>query len=442
MRTSSSNSSRHQIVLSLTPSGADVLHLQRSLFGWKRIHQAHFDLPTGEVFFQALRQNLTTTISDWNIPPNVFAFWIITPDILGVISSSPGKTGLPSSSLPFPPSTVKTQVDNFGGEGSTSLLWIHNDWLSEIERISRDCRLLLVECFARSQIFQNFMSQASSSKIKILVEGNPDALCLHIFDDKGKILRSRILTSNNSLPLSSTLNAEISSIKHYGEENSKTPISLWTSEEIKIQLQDFASSNNWKFQKEFDNHLMSENLWRSGIEGIVLRPTHQHTVRTLLLAAGAIGAAGLLVLFGLMWHKGILTELASEQESELRKIAPSVKKAKDQKALTIRMADLVRAGEHLEKANQATDTFIQLLTIFPPSPATLLYFHASPQKIELAGGGSESDIRKIKENPILGYTSFVEMPAPEFLAAKTSEIHLRATSTTQMSQPSENSNKK
>ena len=429
-------------MLSLTPSGADVLHFQRSLFGWKRIHHAHFDLPTGEVFLQALRQNLTSTILEWSIPPNVFAYWIITPDILGVIASPPGKTGLPSYPLPFPPNTVKTQIDSFGGDGTTSLLWIHNDWLSEIERISRDCRILFVECFARSQIFQKFVSQANSSKIKILIEGNLDALCLHIFDDKGKILRSRILTNNDSLSLSSSVNAEISSLKHYGETDNKIPITIWATEEIKVLFHDFALSNNWKFQKEFDNYLMMENLWRSSIEGIVLRPTHQHTIRTLLLAAGATGAAGLIVLSGLIWHKGILTELASDQESELRKIAPNVKKAKDQKALTIRMADLVRAGDHLEKGNQATDTFIQLLTIFPPPPATLLYFHASPQKIELAGGGSESDIKKIKENPISGYTSFVDMPAPDFLAAKTPTIHLKATSATLTSQSSDNSNKK
>jgi hypothetical protein len=437
MRTTfKNNSSRHQIVVSLAPRSALAVHFHCGLLGWRRRHEVQFDLPNGDDFFLTLQRNLLENISSWKIPSNSSVAWILTPDILGIVSNplaSP-EMSLSAPPLPFAQNQVRTQIDNFNESGASSLLWIHNDWVAEIERISRECNLQLVECFARAQIFQKNIFEKKSSGLQILIESASNAHCLHIYGNDGKILRSRILEEFQDISLSSTIAAEISSIKHRNRTSAPTPISVYLADSEIGKLQNFSdykivNRTNWG-----SAYSILERFWRSDLEGIVIRPIHQRTIRGLLVFSGVLCAIGLVLLTALVWHDGKLREISDTQTADLRRMAPEVKKADAQRYIALKNFDFIKAAKQFEEEYNATETLSQVLAVFPSPPATITYFHASPQKLEIYGQGSEADVVKLKNSPISGYSEFTESPAPESSQEIHSGIHLQAKRSVSQSQ--------
>ena len=143
----------HQLVLSLTPESLHLLHLQRSALGWRRVHQEQRPLPAGDTFLAELQTQLQQCVQQWRLPPLTRAHWVLAGDILGL--TAPAQPGTPASALlPFAAADIRSQPDLFARSEHPALLWIHRDWLAEIERISEQCGLQLVELYARAQLLQ------------------------------------------------------------------------------------------------------------------------------------------------------------------------------------------------------------------------------------------------------------------------------------------------
>lgn len=417
---SPSASWRHQLVLSLSPHSLCILHFYRGLLGWKRAHELQVPMPEGDGFSSQLQQQLADCVTRWKIPPATRAHWVLAGDILGIVPPSTQGAGAPPS-LPFPASDTRTQVDAFGGADGASLMWMHKDWVTELERISSACRLDLVELYARAQLFQRLAARQPSS-LRVVVETDTSDQFLHVYAANGTMLRTRVLDAHDANEhLAQTLQVELAALGAPG-----SPAQLTTPKGYAAEAQTWADYQHHVLPPTSHSDLL-EKLWRSDLSGIIVRHTHDDMVQTLKWLSVGLGAAGLAGLALMVWHDGRLERQIEEGRDRVRKDLPKVEAAKLLKARTLRMADAVQAVATARENPSALGPYTQLVAYFPPPPATLLYFSADNGSVALVAKGNEGSVKWLQEKPLAGFGAWSnDFPVPDYLAASTPEIHMQA----------------
>ncbi len=421
---SPSASWRHQLVLSLSPHSLCILHFYRGLLGWKRAHEMQVPLPEGDGFSSQLQQQLADCVTRWKIPPATHAHWVLAGDILGVVPPNTLGAGAPPS-LPFPASDTRTQVDAFGGADGASLMWMHKDWVTEIERISSACRLDLVELYARAQLFQRMAAKQPAS-LRVVVETDASDQFLHVFAANGTLLRTRALEANDTHEhLAQTLQVELAALGAPADSAPGRPVQLSTPKGYAAEPQTWADYQHHVLPAASHSDLL-EKLWRSDLGGIVVRHTHNDMVQALKVLSVGLGAVGLAGLALMIWHDGRLVRQIEEGRDRVRKDLPKVEAAKLLKARSLRMADAVQAVNTAREAPSALGPFSQLLAYFPPPPATLQYFSSDNGTVALVGQGHEGSVKWLQERPLAGFGPWTDFPVPDYLAASTPQIHLQS----------------
>lgn len=421
---SPSASWRHQLVLSLSPHSLCILHFYRGLLGWKRAHEHVVPLPEGEGFTSQLQQQLADSVTRWKIPAGTRAHWVLAGDILGIVPPNTQGAGAPPS-LPFPASDTRTQVDGFGGAEGASLMWMHKDWVTEIERISSACRLALVELYARAQLFQRIAAKQPAS-LRAVVEADATDQYLHVYAANGTMLRTRVLEAHDGNEhLAQTLQVELAALGAPADAAPGHPVQLSTPRGYAAEPRTWAGYQHHVLPAASHADLL-EKLWRSDQGGIVVRHTHNDMVQALKVLSLGLGAVGMAGLALMVWHDGRLVRQIEEGRERVRKDLPKVEAAKLLKARTLRMADAVQAVNTAREAPSALGPFSQLVAYFPPPPATLQYFSSDNGVVALAGQGNEGSVKWLQERPLAGFGAWTDFPVPEYLAASSPQIHLQA----------------
>lgn len=419
-----SGMNQHQLVLSLTPECLQLLHLQRGVLGWRRAHEEHCPLPQGDDFLAALQQQAQQCTQQWRLPPGTRAHWVLASDILGIIApAQPATAG--AALLPFAPSDTRTQADVFAGADNPGMLWIHKDWLAEIERISELCGLQLVELYARAQLFQREAARASGA-LKVVIEepaGQQQAF-LHIYAANGAMLRSRVLdVHDKGQALQGCVAAELAALgAAAGGAAGQAPALLLTATAPQPPWPELPQWRALKRQAEADRLWQ---LWRGDQEGIVVRATHEEVGKTLKGLSLALGLAGAVGLGAMVWHDGRLQQQIEDDSASARREAPRVAAAQALKARTLRMADAVQASQTLQDAPDAMAGLAALLARFPAPPATLLYVRTDADTLAFAAQGDEASAQALRERPPAGYGPLTDLPLPEFLSEAAPTIHLQ-----------------
>lgn len=414
---------QHQLILSLLPHGLHVLHFQRGLLGWKRANEARLRLPEGDDFLPRIQSQLSQCIVQWKLPSGARAHWVLAGDILGIVPPSGTETSL-AAALPFNVHDTRTQPDSFGGDTPPSLMWIHKDWIAEIERISSQCQLELVEIYARAQLFQQYAARHTGAP-KVVLEHEDGLLILHIFASNGMMLRTRILSSKDATTLHALLQAELAGLHSGADRQVGRQTHLLAPKEL---------VNNPAEWHEFDCHALEkiaqadllDRLWRSDLEGIVVRNTHDDVVKGIKTLSLSIGALGLVGLGLMVWHDGKLQQQIDDGRAQSRKDLPKVEAAKALKSRTLQMADAVHAGQALRESSPAITAFTQILANFPPAPATLLYVRTDDNTLAFVGTGEAASVEWLQERSFPGYEPLTEFPVPEFLQNNNPAIHFQS----------------
>lgn len=419
----------HQLVLSLTPESLHLLHLQRSALGWRRVHQEQRPLPAGDTFLAELQTQLQQCVQQWRLPPLTRAHWVLAGDILGL--TAPAQPGTPASALlPFAAADIRSQPDLFARSEHPALLWIHRDWLAEIERISEQCGLQLVELYARAQLLQREAARAGSALTVVLEPASaptaepasaPPPGLLHIYGPGGALLRSRVLEgSERSSALADVLQAELAALPgpppHEG-----APAQLLSASQPPGDWPNL----RWRALAALSEGERLWRLWRSDLEGIVVRATHEELSGKLKALSVALGILGTLALGAMIWHDGQLQQQIDEDSADVRRDAPRVAAAQALKQRTLHMADSVQAFEALQQGGSALDGLALLTRQFLPPPATLLYVRAEPGALAFAGSGDEASVQALRERGLPGYGPLQDLPVPDFLADSNPAIHLQ-----------------
>jgi len=419
-----SPSRRHQLLVSLAPHGVQILHFQRGWLGWKQAHTHQADLPQGDNYLQCVQSTLKECSQTWRIPAGSDVCWVLAGDIIGVLPPMPASAlAEPGALLPFAPGSVLTQLDRFGQGEEKSLLWIHKDWATEMERISSACQLRAVEIFSRAQLFQA-LGARSKNHIRMVLEGAQSDYFLHIFAANGAILRS-CLVEYGTLGdgLVGLLNIELASLPENHMAAAKEGVTLLAPAEH------LPAKEAWPHAVQTlptnPPATLLERLWRSGLEGIVLQATHNELIQKINLWSMAAAVLGLAALATMLWHDGRLERQIEDTHEDLRKQAPKIEAAKLLKAKTLWMADVVRATEVLAKDTQAATALPEVLAVFPPPPAALLYLRLDGRNVALAGTGDDTAVQWLHDHPLAQYQPFTDMPVPEFLAEQNIAIHLQ-----------------
>lgn len=417
---------RHQLVVSLSPRCLHVLHFQRGWLGWKQAHVHQAVLPEGDDYLQKVQSALQECSQQWQIPAASDVHWILAGDIMGILPPTPAAASAEANPLlPFAPGSVLTQTDHSGQRTEKSLLWIHKDWVAEIERITAACGLQAVELFSRAQLFQQVSAQ-SKGQICMVLEGEKEQPhFLHIFAPDGAILRSRIVEPTALADgLGGLLKIELASLPEGTVSHKEGAVGLWASAHC------LSVGSDWHHPTQplaaQSEASLLEQLWRSQREGIVLQATHHYLVQKINFWSMVWGAVGLVGLAGMLWHDGKLEHQIEAAHESLRKEAPKVEAAKLLKAKTLWMADVVQAAQAQEKESLALPPLPQVLAVFPPPPAALLYLRLEAHKVLMAGTGDEAAVQWLHEHPLPEYQPFTEMPVPDFLASQQDvTIHLQ-----------------
>ncbi|NUN59560.1 MAG: hypothetical protein HUU13_00370 [Burkholderiaceae bacterium] len=414
---------RHQLVLSLLPHGLHVLHLQRGILGWKRANEASLPLPEGDDFLPKIQSQLSHCIEQWKLPSGARVHWVLAGDILGIVPPSATETSL-AAALPFSANDTRTQPDLFAGDTLPSLMWIHKDWIAEIERISSQCQLELVELYARAQLFQRHAAQRTGAT-KVVIERENGMLILHIFASTGMMLRTRILSDKDATALHAILQTELAGLRSGTDGQADRQKQLLAPAEL------VANPSEWH---GFDCHALEqvsqadllERLWHSDLEGIVVRPTHDDIVKGIKALSLSMGAAGLVGLGLMVWHDGQLQQQIDDGRTKSRKDLPRVEAAKALKSRTLQMAEAVQAAQTLRENSASMTAFTQILANFPPAPATLLYVRTDDNTLAFVGTGEEASVKWLQERSFPGYEPLTEFPVPEFLQNNNPAIHFQS----------------
>lgn len=418
---------KHQLVLSLSPHCLHILHVQRGLMGWKRSNTTQLALSEGDDFLEQIQTHISECIARWKLPPAAQAYWVLAGDILGVIPAQQGDASA-AAALPFSSNDTRTQPDQYTNADPPSVMWMHKDWVAEIERISAQSQLTLVEIFARAQLFQRQVA-LSPGQLKLVIEQESGENFLHIFSSDGMMLRTRVLGDFEISALHSLLRAEIASLDFSLDEAHSHTVHLLAPAGL------VGKTSDWN---GFDCHALRdishakrlEQLWRSDLAGIVIRPTYEAVINDIKVLSVTVGAAGLVGLGLMVWHDGKLRDQIEEHKSQAQRDVPAVGTAKALKKRTLQLADAVAVAETVRGATAATVAFTHILANFPPAPATLLYVRTDQKSLAFAGQGDEASVKWIQEKSFPGYEPLVELPVPEFLQNSNPSIRFQTRKST------------
>lgn len=386
------------------------MHMQRGALGWRRAHAAQINLPEGEEGLAHARTELLRCAEAWKLPRGSRAHWILAGDILGIVLTASSDAS--QTALPFGSADTRTQFDLFGRSENPSLLWIHNDWLAEIEQISSACGWELVEIYSRAQLFQKAVTRLPSG-LNAVVEKSDGVLFLHLFGPGAGLLRTTTLENYETSDLTRMLSAEFEALanvpphtdlaRHIFAEPTVVALALgWEDVEVaRLPAMPF-----------FDR---MEVFWKSGIEGIVVRHTHGELVRGINALSLALGVAGLAVLGALAWHNAQLQDDIVAAHAQERAEAPKLAAAKAMRSQTLAMTNGDKAVKKLQQDAGAFDAFQLILANFPPAPAALIYARTDASSLAFAGRGGKESLDWVKSKSFPGYETLDNPPIPPFL---------------------------
>lgn len=424
MRNRTSSAGRqHQLVLSVAPHCLIILHFQRGLMGWKRAHQKNLTLLEGDDYLDQIQKGISQCSIEWKLPVGIFAYWILASDILGILPPAPGE-GNASTALPFSTNDTRVQPDTFSSPQQPSLMWIHKDWVAEIERISSHCQLQLAEIFARAQIFQRYIAKLPKH-LKIVIEHAENLHFLHIFSATGMMLRTRILENAELSLLHSVLLTEISGLNFDTNFDRNKSFYIAAPAALVKDVPAWPGFERHALEKLTQEELMEE-LWRSDIEGITVRSTHEAVIKNIVVLSICMAIGGFFGLGLMSWHNNQLKQQIDEGRAQARADLHKVESAKKLKARTLQLADAVNAIKSSHENNGAMTAFTQILANFPPAPATLLYVRTNEKSLEFAGLGDGESVKWLQERSFPGYEPLRQSAVPDFLQSSNPSIHFQS----------------
>lgn len=410
---------QHHIVVSLTPRWLRVIHFRRSIWGWQRAHEGSVRLGGNPENLDEIHDELGRITASWGLNGRRKVDWVVSGDILGI--AAPQSAESLQSELPFTLTETVTAREYLSPQDRMTFLWMHKDWLAELERISASRGWELVEIFSRAQLFQREMAFNKRISTAIL-EHEDDCLLFHMYQSGGGITRSTVIEESNPEHALLRFNAEFRSLTTVQGVSGQRPRIL-ISEDFQIPG-DLYEIDRLKKISEFDR---LESLWRSNAEGIVVRSSLAEHVKRLKFFTAAIAALGLAGVSFVAWHDSYLEETLASDLRQERILAPKAVSAKNMVSRTVEMSSVMEAMRRLQDSPDAFVTFQWILASFPPPPAALLHVNITPRSIEIFGTGLKEHVEWVKKRPIAGHTEFSEIQIPDFLASRTPEIHLAAT---------------
>lgn len=418
---------KHQLVLSLSPRWLHVVHWRRGWLGWTRQHAQALAIPADADFSAQVLSLLRHCTRPWSLPAGTRAHWVLAPDVLGVIGLPDAATspGGPAAALPFSPTDTITQPDRFAGPSAAmSMLWIHKGWVAEIERISQACQLELAELFARAQLFQQ-EAAAQPGDVKVVLETQEGQTFLHGFAANGVLLRSRVVDADAGDDLPSVVQAEVAALVSPGAGDQPAQTTLLVSDALAGRTSGWPGLKRHPLAPSAEADRM-ERLWRSALEGISVRSTHDDVVQQIRVLTLGIGAAGAATLALMLWHDGMLEQQIEQDRASLRAGLPQAEAATALRTRSMQMADAVQAAGAIRDNTAAMNGIAQIVTNFPPPPATLLYARSDMQSLAFAGSGSAGSVQWLRSRPWPGYGPLNDLAVPDFLAQAKPAIHLQA----------------
>ena len=371
------------VFVSMTSSGLDVALYKSGFLGWREAAFANVPLDSLGDDLALVKLGLSNVIDGWHIPSQTNVSWVLPPDIVGVVHNKTEARDGPELNQVFPFTRDDISVSKAwnGRDLSTSILWVHKDWVAVLQRISQTVGLQCCELFTRAQLFSAFMPQSSRAH-GVLIDAVRGESFLHIFNGNRELIRSKNLGSGHAVLLNAALERELAAI---GGSVASHMYCVGTHPQD--LLREAGQGTNQVFcelQTETPSRtlrIVALSLQR-GIE--VGSANDAKAVKTIgLLSAVAVGIV-LTTLVAVLWHDSELKTQIAQQRTNVRKDLVLYEEAK-----TLRL-DAMRFAKAIELKNQFTNqpesfrVLADALGTLEPN-ATLHYFSQNGANVRLSG---------------------------------------------------------
>lgn len=188
--------------------------LKNSWLGSKNANQSAVEIAQNIDFETAVTNAFLLAVKKIALPPNTPVFWILPPDIVGVLcdKAAPGEEYAFSPVLPFSDDEVR-QFGIHRSSGLGVIAWAHTNWVAFFESLTVKAGLLPVLLLSRAQIVGVESARTSAaSGLTVVLESQGHCGFLHAFHADGFPIRSIELPSlgekeNTALTVNSELAA-------------------------------------------------------------------------------------------------------------------------------------------------------------------------------------------------------------------------------------------
>ena len=370
---------RH-VFASLTTTCLDVGLYELGFLGWRQAAFTSVSLDALGNDFEQLEAVFVNATAGWHLQPQTNVSWVLPPDIVGVVPNTNGLREGPELDHVFPFSRDQILVSKTlsGRDLGPSILWVHKDWVSVFQRISRSAGMQCCELFARAQLFTK--SLPATSEHGVLIDSVREESFLHIFRENRELVRSKSLGKIQTLSLDAAFERELASLGDNAANmycaGSNLPQFQW---EAGREAGESFSELPVKAPDEVLRALAS-----SLQQGIEIGPVDGGIVRTIAALSVLVASIVFAILFFVLWQGYELKSEAAQGRVAVRKDLPAYEGAKTLRLEAVRFAKAVELKDQFTNQPESFRILADTLATLGPD-ATLMFFSQEGLNVRLAG---------------------------------------------------------
>jgi len=375
--------SRHLFVISVLPHAAEVFHFTRAWGGWRKAHTGVVELadPLGQP--AQLKDRLRQLCAPWGGVAHSRCAWVLPPDVLGVLAL-PAGPGLSGASLPFDLSEVRHAQLEAQAQDFKTLLWLHQDWMDPLERVTRELGWQLTDLYAQAQLWAA-LAGGKRPELVLQVQGRQATLHAQV---QGRLVRATVLDDLGGAALERRVQAEWLSLQAgpAAPALSSAPVLQLVGGDDNL----FASlPESWSLQRvpALDQGAALLALFKHTEGGIVLQAQVNPWPQKIKTLSAALGVLGGVVYGAMVWHDGELAQQTKTQNDWIKKQTPRYETLRQAQKDALYQSQYLAQLKNLQQVPPITTPLAALIAA-TPEPVILTSVDLEEKGFSLAGQGA------------------------------------------------------
>lgn len=411
-----SDPARHRLVIVIEAQRLVLVHWLRGWLGWRPLHAGVVPLADPDWDLAEQVTAVRGQLAGWRLPPATPLTCILPPQIAGIsrLPADPAAEPALAAVLPYPLDEVRLQrLDEEApatAEGG-AILWLHRDWLVELEGFASALGLSLHEIHARAQFYSGLAGKAGkASAYGVLEEGG----LLHLFSPGGVPLRSCALGESDADGMGRRVAAEVLSANLAAGGREGFPLFLRGPGEWSAGLTAAGCRVDTALLAGLDVPVLAGRLWRARLPCLQLESHGANFMRGMVRLSIVVGGLGLAAFAGMLWHDRQLAAELAQHEQYLRKNRPEYRRLQTLEQEALRADTVLRGAEGFLAISSALAPLGRLVPVLPEGVWLSGFKVDADGRVSLQGRGAHPGAARATLEKIPGFSDVQEdaPPAP------------------------------